>query len=221
MNQPVAAFAARSLISRYTACSVLAFGAHPDDLELGVGGTLARLSAAGAHVVMAVVSVPGDRGRRLAEAHAAAAILGCELRVLIEDGRRIDDLKTYQLVGLLDEVVADVAPAAVFTHSANEFHRDHASVYQAAVSAQRLRFFDFFSYHPTMCRPVPVPFTPRAYVDISDTIETKIRAIDAHASQFSCRGIDTGLYRDFARLHGRMIGVNYAEGLDVGRMLLA
>jgi LmbE family N-acetylglucosaminyl deacetylase len=68
---------------------------------------------------------------------------------------------------------------------------------------------------------VPVPFTPRAYVDISDTIETKIRAIDAHASQFSCRGIDTGLYRDFARLHGRMIGVNYAEGLDVGRMLLA
>ena len=221
MNQPIARFRVKSLIERYTAATVLAIGAHPDDLELGVGGTLARLVRADARVVMAIVSLPGDHERRLAEARAAAAILGCELRILLEDGRRIDDLKPYQLVGLLDDAVADVAPAAVFTHSAHEFHRDHASVYQAAVSAQRLRFFDFFSYHPTMCRPVPVPFTPRAYVDISETIDAKIQAIDAHASQFSCRGIDTGLYRDFARLHGRMIGTNYAEGFDVGRMLLA
>jgi N-acetylglucosamine malate deacetylase 1 len=221
MNQPVAGFAERSLLSRYTACTVLAIGAHPDDLELGVGGTLARLARAGAHVVMAIVSVPGDHERRIAEARTAAAILGCELRILIEAGRRIDDFKPYQLVGLFDELVADLAPAAVFTHSATEFHRDHTSVYEATVSAQRLRFFDFFSYHPTMCRPVPVPFNPRAYVDISETVDAKIEAINAHASQFSCRGIDTEVYRDFARLHGRMIGVKYAEGLDVGRMLLA
>ena len=221
MNQPVAAFAARSLLSRYTSCTVLAFGAHPDDLELGMGGTLARLARAGAHVVMAVVSVPGDSGRRIAEARAAAAILGCELRILIEGGRRIDDFKPYQLVGMFDEQVAELAPAAVFTHSGAEFHRDHAAVYEATVSAQRLRFFDFFSYHPTMCRPVQVPFSPRAYIDISETIDVKIAAIDAHASQFSGRGIDTEMYRDFARLHGRMIGAKYAEGLDVGRMLLA
>jgi len=221
MNQPVAAFAARSLLSRYINCTVLAIGAHPDDLELGLGGTLARLARAGAHVVMAVVSVPGDRERRTAEARAAAAILGCELRFLIEDGRRIDDFKPYQLVGMFDELIAGLAPAAVFTHSASEFHRDHASVYEATVSAQRLRFFDLFSYHPTMCRPVPVPFNPRAYVDISETVDVKLEAINAHASQFSCRGIDTEVYRDFARLHGRMIGVKYAEGLDVGRMLLA
>ena len=220
MNQPIAAFAARSLPSRYTACTVLAIGAHPDDLELGIGGTLARLARAGAHVVMAVVSVPGDSERRIAEARAAAALLGCELRILIEGGRRIDDFKPYQLVGMLDEQVAELAPAAVFTHSGAEFHRDHASIYEATVSTQRLRFFDFFSYHPTMCRPVPVPFNPRAYVDITETIDAKIEAINAHTSQFSGRGIDTGMYRDFARLHGRMIGVKYAEALDVGRMLL-
>ena len=56
---------------------------------------------------------------------------------------------------------------------------------------------------------------------MTETIDTKIEAIDAHASQFSCRGIDTEVYRDFARLHGRMVGVKYAEALDVGRMLLA
>jgi LmbE family N-acetylglucosaminyl deacetylase len=72
-----------------------------------------------------------------------------------------------------------------------------------------------------MTRAVPVAFHPRAYVDVSDTIELKMQAIEAHASQFGARGLDTELFRDVARLAGRMAGVKYAEGLDVGRMLLA
>jgi hypothetical protein len=48
-----------------------------------------------------------------------------------------------------------------------------------------------------------------------------MQAIDAHESQFACRGISTEMYRDIARLQGRMVGVPYAEGLDVGRMVLA
>jgi LmbE family N-acetylglucosaminyl deacetylase len=66
-----------------------------------------------------------------------------------------------------------------------------------------------------------VPFHPRAYVDITETIDTKMRAIEAHASQFKCRGIGVEVYRDIARLNGRMIGADYAEGLDVARMQLA
>lgn len=206
---------------RYAGRAVLAIGAHPDDLELAIGGTLARLAHDGARVVMVVVSIPSDYDTRLAEAARAAAILGCELRVLMEGGpHRIDDVKTYQLVGLLDEVVCDVRPAAVLTHSASEFHRDHVSVHEATVSTQRLGQFDFFSYSPTMCRPVPVQFHPRLYVDVTPTIERKMQAIRAHASQFDCRGLGTELYKDLARLNGRMVGVDYAEGLDVGRMLV-
>jgi LmbE family N-acetylglucosaminyl deacetylase len=222
MNQPVAAFAARPLLSSYIGTTVLAIGAHPDDLELGVGGSLARLVRAGARVVMAVVSVPSDYQVRSAEARAAAEILGCELRILMGGScRRIDDIKHYQLVGLLDEQVRELAPAAVITHSAAEVHGDHVSVYHASVSAQRLRFFDFFTYQPTMCRPVPMPFHPRAYVDVTQTIDAKIAAINAHASQFSGRGLDTEMFREQAHLQGRMCGVPYAEGLDIGRMLLA
>ncbi|HZM33826.1 MAG TPA: PIG-L deacetylase family protein [Burkholderiales bacterium] len=206
---------------RYAGRAVLAIGAHPDDLELAIGGTLARLAHDGARVVMVVVSIPSDYDTRLAEAARAAGILGCELRVLMEGGpHRIDDVKTYQLVGLLDEVVCDVRPAAVLTHSASEFHRDHVSVHEATVSTQRLGQFDFFSYSPTMCRPVPVQFHPRLYVDVTPTIERKMEAIRAHASQFDDRGLGTELYRDLARLNGRMVGVDYAEGLDVGRMLV-
>ena len=205
----------------YTGKTVLAVGAHADDIELAVGGTMARLRRAGARVVMLVVSLPGDAKRRRREAEKAAGILGCELRVLMEEGGRIEDLKSYQLVSMIDRQVRELEPAAMLTHGPTEFHRDHVLVHEACVSSQRLRYFDFFTYQPNFCRPVPVAFHPRAYVDISDTIETKMRAIEAHQSQFQCRGLDTAMYRDIARMNGRMAGVQYAEGLDIGRMILA
>jgi LmbE family N-acetylglucosaminyl deacetylase len=214
---------AQPLVTRYSGRTVLAVGAHPDDLELAVGGTLARLAQGGARVVMAVVSVPADYETRRAEAEEAAAILGCELRILLDGGvsHRIEDLRTYELVKVLDNLVRELNPAAVMVHGPQEFHRDHVLVHDAALSTQRLRFFDFFCYHPNFCRPVPVQFHPRAYVDVSDTIELKMQAIGVHRSQFGKRGIPLDIYRDIARLNGRMIGVQYAEGLDVGRMLLA
>ena len=76
------------LAARYSGQTVLAVGAHADDVELAVGGTMARLRRAGARVVMAVVSLPGDYKMRLREAEHAASILGCELRILMEGGSR-------------------------------------------------------------------------------------------------------------------------------------
>jgi LmbE family N-acetylglucosaminyl deacetylase len=226
MNAPLAAKAFQqrsiSLASRYGGRTVLAIGAHPDDLELAIGGMLARLSRESVRVVMAVVSIPTGFETRRAEAQQAADILGCELRVLIDNEcKRIDDIKNYQLVGMLDDLVRELQPAAVLTHSANEFHRDHVTVHNACISTQRLKPFDFFHFNPTMCRPVPVQFHPRAYVDVSNTIDLKMEAIAAHVSQFGARGLEAEMYRDLARLTGRMVGVKYAEGIDVGRMLLA
>ena len=210
------------LAERYAGKTVLAVGAHGDDVELAVGGSMAKLRRAGARVVMVVISLPGDYELRQREARRAAEILGCELRVLLPDGaKRVEDLKTYELVAMIDREVREHAPAAMFTHGATEFHRDHQLVHEACVCSQRLQPFDFFTYHPNFCRPVPVPFHPRAYVDITETIDTKMRAIEAHQSQFKCRGLGIDVYRDIARLNGRMVGAQYAEGLDVGRMLLA
>jgi LmbE family N-acetylglucosaminyl deacetylase len=221
---PARAFQTRSisLASRYGGRTVLAIGAHPDDLELAIGGTLARLARESARVVMAVVSIPADFATRRAEAQRAAEILGCELRILVDDDCcRVDDIRNHQLVGMLDALVRSVKPAAVFTHSASEFHRDHVVVHNACLSTQRLERFDFFQFSPTMTRAVPVAFHPRAYVDVTGTIDAKMEAIAAHTSQFGTRGLDAEMFRDIARLNGRMVGVKYAEGLDVGRMLIA
>lgn len=213
--------AKESIANRYAGKTVVAIGAHPDDLEIGIGGTLAKLQRNGARVVMCVASIPKDFDVRLAEAKRGAEILGCELRLLMDGGpRRIEDIKTCDLVSLLDGVIREYRPAAVLTHSKADFHNDHLLIYNACLPTQRLAYFDFFSYHPTNCRPVPIAFHPNSYVDVTDTIDAKMHAITAHASQFGGRGLDTEMYREFAHVQGRMIGVPYAEGLDVQRMVL-
>ena len=207
---------------RHARRTVLAIGAHPDDVELAVGGIAARWRRAGARVVIAVVTVPGDYARRRREAERAAGILDCELRVLVEgEGHRIEDFKAYDLVRLLDEQVRALSPDVVLVHGPSDTHRDHVLVHEAAISSQRLQFFDCFSYHPNFCRPVPVTFEPRVYVDISDTIDLKMAAIDAHESQFAARGITTDIFREIAHLTGGLIGVPYAEGLEINRMLIS
>ncbi len=209
------------MFHKYAGKTVLALGAHPDDLELGVGGTLALLTRAGARVIMAVVTVPSHREARLKEARHAAELLGAEVTFLFpDDCRRVEDIKTYELVDRIDALVNDYQPVALLSHGLADFHKDHVLVYNACVAAQRLRFFDLFCYHPTSTRPIPLPFFPQLYVDISATVDLKMRAIRLHESQFGGRGLDPGHLLDTARHYGRLIGVEFAEGLEVVRMKL-
>src|SRR5579883_3015340 len=210
----------RRLEARYAGKTVLAVGAHPDDLELGVGGTLAKL-AKSARVVMCVVCVPNRLEVRLAEAARAAAILGGELRVLVPGAcRRVEDLKTYELVGLLEEQAKTFRPAAVITHGTSDFHTDHTLVHAACEAAEGFMDGDVLCYSPTATRPTTVPFAPHVFVDISESIEVKMDAIAAHGSQFAERGLPIESFREQARECGRGLGFEYAEALEVGRMIL-
>lgn len=209
------------ILSKYAGTTVLAVGAHPDDLELGIGGTLARLSRAGARVVMVVVSIPSDLRSRRSEALQAAKILGCEIRFLTPNKcSRVEDLKTHQLVGMIDGLVRELKPAAMFTHCLANLHLDHKLAYEACMASQRLRYFDIFCYSPTSCHAVNIAFYPHAYIDISDTIEAKMQAIRVHSSQFDSRGLKTEGYREASNQTGKIVGVDYAEGVEVVRMKL-
>lgn len=207
------------VLEKYAGATVLGVGAHPDDLELGIGGTLARLSAAGARVVMAVVSIPNNRKSRIREAKEAAGILGGEVRFLTQDRTmRVEDLKSHVLVGMMDALVKELRPAAVFTHCYPNLHTDHRLVHEACMASQRLGYFDMFCYSPTSCHSINVAFNPHAYIDISDVIEAKMKAIQAHSSQFARRGLRTDHYREASNRVGQIVGVEYAEGLEVVRL---
>lgn len=214
--------AASTMARRYAGRAVIAVGAHPDDLELGVGGTLALLARAGARVINVVVSVPNNLERRIGEARRGAAILGASDCVIMNEERcsRVEDMKTYELVEKIDRLVVRHDPAAVLSHGVTNFHKDHLMVHNACLAAQRLHFFDLFCYNPTSCRPFPAPFRPQAFVDITPTMDVKMRAIGVHSTQFGCRGLEFDYYKDLARQYGRLAGVTYAEGLEVVRLRL-
>lgn len=212
-----------ALTSKYKGKTVLGFGAHPDDLELGAGGTLARLAEEGAKVVMLVVCSPNHLNSRKDEAAKAAKILGAsEFRVLFDQKeQRVEDIKNYELVGLMDKLIRDYDPALVISHAKSNFHRDHVLVHDATVQAQRLHFFDFLAYYPTSCHPVTTPFHPQVYVDITKQIDRKMEAIHQHTTQFTCRGLTTDHYRGVAFEYGRLAGTEFAEGLEAVRLRLA
>jgi LmbE family N-acetylglucosaminyl deacetylase len=199
---------------------VLAIGAHPDDLELACGGTLAGLAKAGVRVVMAVVSIPNQIEVRKKEARLAAEVLGCEVRFLVPDRpSTVEDLKTYQLVGMIESLITELSPVAVYSHGRATNHLDHRLVYEAAIlSQERTDYFDHFSYAPTSTRPLLVEFSPRIFVDISNKIDLKKQAIDSHFSQFGGRCLNASHALELDHQNGRLIGVEYAEGFEVERL---
>jgi LmbE family N-acetylglucosaminyl deacetylase len=202
-----------TLISSYAGQTVVCIGAHPDDLEIGMGGTLARLAQAGANVIMAVVAVPDKLEQRITEGTTAASILGAKFEVLdSERCRRVEDLRMYEIVKRLDALVRSHAPAAIFTHSGNEIH---VLVHRAVLSTMRLRPMDVYFYTPSTCKPVVHEWQPRIWVDITATLDRKIAAIAAHDSQFGGRGFCVDYFREKAHWHGMPVGMQYAEGLDV------
>ena len=126
---------------------VLAFGAHPDDLEVGAGGLLARLSAQGAEVVMAVVSIPNQTEVRRAEAKAGADVIDADLFILYDEKpARVEDIPMHELVRRFDNLVGDIRPDLVITHSAHDLHWDHGLVNRATVSALRRTPCDLLAF---------------------------------------------------------------------------
>ncbi|HSN29192.1 MAG TPA: PIG-L deacetylase family protein, partial [Kofleriaceae bacterium] len=126
---------------------VLAFGAHPDDIEVGAGGLLARLAAQGAEVTLAIVSIPSNSDTRRAEATASADVIDADLFVLYEEKPcRVEDIAMHELVRRFDNIIGDVRPDLVITHSANDLHWDHGLVNRATVSALRRTPCDLLAY---------------------------------------------------------------------------
>jgi LmbE family N-acetylglucosaminyl deacetylase len=206
---------------RYAGRTVIALGAHPDDVEVGMGGTVARMVADGVRVLVVAVCVPSHFATRVAEARRSSEILGSSFHLLRDLGcSRVEDMKTYELVAELDRLVAEHDPVALFAHGSAELHKDHRLVFEAFQATLRLGHMDAFCYQPCSCRPGGVAFTPQAFVDIGSTLELKMAAIEAHESQFARRGISPDFQRDLARYYGRQAGYAHAEGLQVLRLKL-
>jgi len=196
---------------------VLAFGAHPDDLEVGAGGLLARLVEEGAAVTMAIVSIPYDHDRRRAEAEAGAKVIGGKLRFIYDEKpSRVEDIPMHELVRRMDQLVADVHPDLVITHSMHDLHWDHGLVNRATVSALRRTPCDLLAFLSSPEMNAQSRAFGQCFADISKSIDTKIEAIGAHRSQVEKLDLESS--RDLARAMGRISGYQFAEAYEVLRV---
>lgn len=196
---------------------VLAFGAHPDDLEVGAGGLLARLSDQGAIVTLAIVSIPSQAEQRKAEAQAAAELIDANLFVIYEDKPcRVEDIPMHELVRRFDQIVGDVRPDLVITHSANDLHWDHGLVNRATVSALRRTPCDLLAYLSSPEMNAQSRSLGNCFADISGYVEAKLDAIACHKSQLPKLDLESS--RDLARAMGRISGYEYAEAYEVLRV---
>lgn len=196
---------------------VLAFGAHPDDLEVGAGGLLARLSSQGADVTLAICSIPSNTAARRVEAQAAADVLDADLFVLNEDKPcRVEDIAMHELVRRMDQIIGDVRPDLVITHSANDLHWDHGLVNRATVSALRRTPCDLLAYLSSPEMNAQSRSFGNCFADITGFVETKLAAIACHKSQLPKLDLESS--RDLARAMGRISGFCDAEVYETLRV---
>ena len=176
---------------------ILAVFAHPDDVELTVGGTLLKMKSLGYRtgaldVTQGEMGTRGTVESRAAEAVEAARIMQLDVRenLGLPDGHVFaDDGSRTKLV----RVLRRLKPKVILTHQENDPHPDHNHIVQLVRESARLASMRRYD-EETGGEKIPVPnvahnvfsrlVRPSFIVDISGFLEDKMAAIRAHRSQF-------------------------------------
>ena len=220
---------------------LLVFGPHPDDIEIGVGGTVARHAALGLTVGLCDLTA-GEMGsngtveERLKESEAAAAALGAAWRVNLRwPDRRIG--KDPAQLDAAVELIRRHQPRVVAAPYWTDRHPDHVAAsaviteaafnsglrrYQAAGEAWRVDWVCYYFINDSA--------PPSFVVDVTEYYDRKRQALDCHVSQFSAAPstvgtrLNTPLFRQLVESRdaqfGALAGVRWAEGIVVKEPLV-
>lgn len=225
---------------------ILAFGAHPDDIELNCAGTLLTEKANGKKtgVIDLTQGELGTRGSaeiRKQEATAAAKILQLDVRKNLElaDGFfKNDETHQRQII----TVIRQYQPSIILCNAPEDRHPDHgkaAQLIEDAVFLSGLRKIETYDngLPQEVWRPTYVfnyvqdrYLHPNFVIDISAVMEQKLAAIRAYTTQFDSPDLsepqtyistpdflESIIYR--SKMYGKMIGVKYAEGFISKKMI--
>jgi LmbE family N-acetylglucosaminyl deacetylase len=215
---------------------VLGVGAHPDDLEILCGGTLARYVQEGHEVVMCH-GTKGNRGSfehtseeiaeiRGREARQAAEICGAEYTSLGFDDAEVNASDPDQQIAVI-EMIREARPDVIITHFPEDYMGDHNEISRLVFDCSFYAALPLYEtgrpYH-TVIPPIFYMetimghgFQPTEFVDVTSTIETKVEMLEAHQSQLTWlkQHNDVDIVeemRTMTRFRGQQCAVEYAEG---------
>lgn len=208
---------------------VTAIVAHPDDEVLGIGGTLARHVKDGDEVRVVVVCTNSFRTQEVdshAQLTASMKALGVQSFACLEfDDQKLDQGPFDLLVGTIREEVGDLA-GLVYTHWCKDLNRDHRVVNEAVQLLTRPK-----TGLPLEVREFPTPssteysrevFRPNTWIDISETLEQKIAALECYPLELQPEHLfrNARALRELAATLGRQVGMQAAEVVEIVRRLI-
>ncbi|MDS0281593.1 PIG-L deacetylase family protein [Haloarcula onubensis] len=196
---------------------VAAIGAHPDDIELGAGASIAVHRNRGDTVRFIILTKGGkvaERDQREAEARRAAEILNVDDVQFLdyEDTRVPYDQST---VDELEAKLAEIGPDRVYIHAEEDTHQDHRRAAKASITASR-NVNQVLAFEAPSTRS---SFAPQYYNSVPEgVIEGKIEAIRSHTSQQEKKYLEAEAMKGLARFRGRQANSTYAEAFQVIRI---
>jgi len=208
--------------------NVLIIAPHPDDEVLGCGGTIANYSKMGASVHLCIITKAYTPDwseeyikNRKYEINEVNKILGIAMTHNLNfPAAKLDTIQKKEIVNKLSRVINKVKPEIVFIPHLGDIHQDHQVVSQASLIALRpirkLKIKKILAYETlseTEWGSNIKPFLPNVYIDITNTLQKKLKAMKIYQSEIkkgyhprSIHGI-----KSLASKRGSEIGIKFAE----------
>jgi len=224
---------------------VLVIAAHPDDEVLGCGATMGRLVREGNDVRIAILAegltsrsrVREDTDTReliglRAQAKQAADLLGIK-EVMFYDlpDNRLDTVPLLDVVKIVEQLIARVQPARIYTHHAGDLNMDHVVVSRAVMIATRpvadcrvkeVYQFEVASSTEWAFQQFAPSFRPNVFMDIAETLEAKVNAMSCYETEARIfpHPRSPEALRAIATRWGTVAGCKAAEAFQLVRALV-
>jgi len=205
---------------------ILVFSPHADDVEIAMGGTIAKLSKNNEVTIVTCIlpteNSSGEKDQQMIDQRGieqarSASILGAYLHVIDVDGYNFSYNREY--VKLFDQLVTSHSPDVVFGCWEHDTHQDHQTLAKILYSVLRKNDISYYMYESTNL-PGGIgsrQFNPQVFVDISgDPMKKKIKALEQYKSYIG-NVIDSIIAR--SKYQGGIIGVEHAETFQVIKQL--
>ncbi|HAO93693.1 MAG: hypothetical protein A2X99_06350 [Deltaproteobacteria bacterium GWB2_55_19] len=202
----------------FTNMTILAVGAHPDDIELGCGGFIMKAKDSGAKVY-GLTMTRGEKGAEksgVREGELRKAALFMEL-----DGVSVMEFPDTglkdavpQMKEEMEKMIRETGATLVLTHSQIDIHTDHQAVFEATKVAARN--ISVLCYEDVS---TPREFVPNYFVDIGSYIEDKMKLVSLHRTQNEKNYMDPEVIKGRAAHRGIQGGVQFAEAYRIYKLL--
>lgn len=209
--------------------NILAVGAHPDDVEIGCGGTVALHAKNGDNVYILIMTkafyadyngnVLRSENEGEMEAKNGAKVLGGSLINLNFDSKKV--LYSSESIEAINKIIDIYNIDTIYTHWCHDSHQDHTRTTQSVLAAGR-HVKNILMYEPEYpAGRTYIGFRNQYYIDITSTFDIKMEALRQHVSQVNKYGeeIFLGAVEGRAKHRGYEISNKYAECFEVIRLL--